>query len=338
MLAAPITSSVQADELAERNAIESTVRGLVARQDFTELEKIAASFLNGRARTSSGLWKIGLFDDAITYALRCSCSDDAFWDGAEESMKDWIRKYPESINAHLAYAHVLLEKGWSIRGLGYTNSVAPENWRPFHEQVEKARAFLMEHKEMGNWDPRWSNMIVGIANLQGISDVEYETLASAALDRHPDYYPLYFEIVLHHLPKWGGSADALENFAREAVARSHSKEGLGMYARVYWYASQSQYGNRLFQSSSVDWQEMKRGIDDVIKAFPDQWNINNFAKFACIAEDRGKTKELLDQMSGEPIQDAWGDDSIFENCRNWALAEQLEPEIDPGHQIIAPPP
>ena len=236
-------------------------------------------------------------------------------------MKGWISKYPESINAHLAYAHMLLEKAWSIRGLDYTDRVAPENWKPFHEQVEKARAFLVEYEEIGNSDPRWSNMIVGIANLQGVSEPEYEALANTALDRHPDYYPIYFEIMLHYVPKWGGSADALEKFAREAVARSRSKEGHGMYARIYWYASQSLYGNNLFQTSSVDWQEMKHGIDDVLKAFPDQWNINNFAKFACFARDREKTKKLIDQMSGDPIPDAWGDDTNFESCKAWALAE-----------------
>jgi len=334
----PMTSPASADELAERNAIESTVRELISNQDFAELEKIATSFLNDRARTSSGLWKVGLYDDAIANVFSCKCSDDAFWIGAEENMKGWIKEYPESINGHLAHAHMLLQKAWSIRGWGYTNTVAPESWKPFQEQVEKTRAYLMKHKEIGNSDPRWSNLIVGIANLQGISEAEYEALANAALSRHPDYYPIYFEIMRHYLPKWGGSADAIENFAREATERSRSKEGHGMYARIYWYAAQSQYGNSLFQSSSVDWPEMKNGIDDVLKAFPDQWNINNFAKFACIAEDKGKTRELLDQMSGGPIPDAWGNDAIFENCKNWALAEQLEPEIDPNQQISAPPP
>ena len=338
LLAQSITSSVHADELAERAAIGSTVRELVSRQDFAELEKIAASFLNGRARTSSGLWKIGLYDDAIADVFRCKCSNDAFWIGAEENMKDWIRKYPGSINAHLAYAHMLLEKAWSIRGWGYTNTVAPESWKPFHEQVEKARAYLMEHEKIGISDPRWNNMIVGIANLQEISETEYEALANTALERHPDYYPIYFEIMLHHAPKWGGSAAAIEKFARESVVRSRSKEGEGMYARIYWYASQSQYDSSLFQSSSVDWLEMKQGIDDVLKSFPDQWNINNFAKFACFARDKEKTKELIGQMSSEPIRDAWGNDATFEYCRDWVLAGQPGSENDSSHQIDAPPP
>lgn len=321
LLAQPMSSLANADEMAERDEIDRTVKRLLANQDFAELEKIATSFLNDRARTSSGLWKIGLYDGAILDAFHCQCTDEQFWNRAEENTKAWIRQYPESLNAHLAYAHMLLERAWSIRGWGYVNTVDPANWKPFQEYVEKTRAYLMEHKEIGISDPRWNYLIVDIANLQQIPETEYKALIGTALDRHPDYYPMYFNIMLHYEPKWGGSAEAIEKFARESVARSRSSEGEGMYARIYWYASQSLYGNNLFQSSSVDWLEMKQGIDDVLKAFPDQWNINNFAKFACFARDREKTKELIDQMSGDPIPDAWGEDTNFENCKAWALAE-----------------
>ena len=233
LFAQPMSNSANADEMAERDEIDSTVKKLLANQDFAELEKIAATFLKDGARTSSGLWKIGLYDGAILDAFHCQCIDEKFWIRAEENMKGWIRKYPESINAHLAYAHVLLEKAWSIRGWGYVNTVDPANWKPFREQVEKTRAYLMEHKEIGISDPRWNYLVVDIANLQQIPETEYEALIDTALDRHPDYYPMYFSIMLHYEPKWGGSAEAIEKFARESVARSHSTEGEGMYARIY---------------------------------------------------------------------------------------------------------
>ena len=321
LLTQQITSSASADEMAERKAIDETVYQLLANENFEELEKIATSYLASDARTSSGLWKIGLYDGAIIDAFHCRCTDEKFWNRAEESMKRWTARYPNSLNAHLAYAHMLLERAWSIRGWGYTNTVDPADWKPFHELVEKTRLYVHEHEEIGISDPRWNNLIVDIANIQGIPEVEFTALANAALNRHPDYYPTYFDIMVHYEPKWGGSAAAIEKFARESVARSHSIEGAGMYARIYWYASQSLYGNDLFRSSSVDWLEMKRGIDDVLRAFPDQWNINNFAKFACIARDKEKTKELIGQISSDFVLDAWGDYTIFENCKTWALAE-----------------
>ena len=76
----------------------------------------------------------------------------------------------------------------------------------------------------------------------------------------------------------------------------------------------------------------------MLKAFPDQWNINNFAKFACIARDREKAKELIDQVSGDPIPDAWGDGTIFENCKDWATLTEQPGSTNDSHQISAPPP
>lgn len=314
-------SSASAGEMAERKAIKENVYQLLASENFEELERIATSYLASKARTSSGLWKIGLYDGAIIDAFHCRCTDEKFWIHAEESMKRWAAQYPNSLNAHLAYAHMLLERAWSIRGWGYTNTVDQADWKPFHELVEKTRLYIREHEKNGISDPRWNFLIVDIANIQGIPEVEYTALASAALNRHPEFYPTYFNIMVHYEPKWGGSATAIEKFARESVARSHSIEGAGMYARIYWYASQSLYGNDLFRASSVDWLEMKRGMDDVLRAFPDQWNINNFAKFACFARDKEKTKELISRMSAGPVLDAWTDHTIFENCKTWALTE-----------------
>jgi hypothetical protein len=63
---------------------------------------------------------------------------------------------------------------------------------------------------------------------------------------------------------------------------------------------------------------MKRGIVDVLKRYPDQWNINNFAHFACLAGDRKETARLTALVT-EPIREAWAKDAtLFARCRDWA--------------------
>ena len=67
---------------------------------------------------------------------------------------------------------------------------------------------------------------------------------------------------------------------------------------------------------------MKTGINDVLKLYPDQWNINNFAFFACMAQDRPMTKALIDKIQ-TPIKAAWQyEDSVypdyFAHCTDWA--------------------
>ena len=45
---------------------------------------------------------------------------------------------------------------------------------------------------------------------------------------------------------------------------------------------------------------MRRGINSVLLEFPDQWNIQNFAVFACVANDVELTSDLLNLID-EPI-------------------------------------
>lgn len=62
---------------------------------------------------------------------------------------------------------------------------------------------------------------------------------------------MYFNAVDFLLPKWHGSNEAIEAFARKSVKTTAEQDGQGMYARIYWYASQTNYGMRLFTDSAV---------------------------------------------------------------------------------------
>jgi len=64
---------------------------------------------------------------------------------------------------------------------------------------------------------------------------------------------------------------------------------------------------------------MSKGIDDVLAKYPDQWNINNFAFFSCLAEDKAKSREIISKIQGGPISLAWFNDMRFYNaCKKWA--------------------
>ncbi len=62
---------------------------------------------------------------------------------------------------------------------------------------------------------------------------------------------------------------------------------------------------------------MKLGIDDVISVYPDQWNINNFALFSCLAKDKEMTGKLINMIQGEPIIKVWRDPKFFDYCKSF---------------------
>jgi hypothetical protein len=146
----------------------------------------------------------------------------------------------------------------------------------------------------------------------------FEALVEEGLKREPLYYQLYFAAVRFFTPKWGGDPTKIEAFADAAVARTQKDEGFSLYARIYWVASQYQYGSSLFSQTGVVWPKMKRGIHDVLARYPDQWNVNNFAYFACLAGDRDEAKKLIGMIKGPPSVQAWRRQENFSRCAAWA--------------------
>ncbi|PZV16403.1 MAG: hypothetical protein DCF22_05445 [Leptolyngbya sp.] len=49
------------------------------------------------------------------------------------------------------------------------------------------------------------------------------------------------------------------------------------------------------KESKVDWKKISQGFEDIVARYPDAWNLANYARFACLAEDKAKSKALLNQ-------------------------------------------
>jgi hypothetical protein len=123
------------------------------------------------------------------------------------------------------------------------------------------RAHLEAHKPSAAMDPQWYRVMNWVAKSQGWDFIEFADLLDEALAREPLYYDTYFSALEYLLPKWHGSAFEIEAFARDATDRTSAQEGHGMYARIYWYASQFQYGSDLFSDTLVEWPHMRKGVD-----------------------------------------------------------------------------
>ena len=299
-------------EQGVRDEIMAAVGDSLWNRRFDELEAMAAAFHARDARTPSGLWKLNYFYEGLRRFQKYMPRDP------DRQIDGWLAAKPESAAAHIGYAVMTLEQAWEIRGTGYASTVEPENWKPFHDAVERAGQHLMEYKAIADGDPHWYDAMLEVATLQSWDDAAFDALLHEGLDKEPLYYDLYFHATNRNLPKWGGSAEKVEVLARDALTRTRATEGSALYARIYWSADGGHYRGRLFKDSAVDWEEMRAGVDDVLARYPDQWNINNFARFACLAQDADKTYELIARIAGEPDPAVWGYGSLFERCKSWS--------------------
>ena len=241
-----------------------------------------------------------------------------FWFETDKTLKQWIADFPESPTPHLAYATMLLKHGTAYRGNGFAKTVKPENWKPFQKLIEQARRYLEKAKNIASRDPQWYTLMAEVAVYQGWPEKQFAFLLAEAFEKQPLYYDTYFWAVRYYSPRWYGSVAAIETFARNALKRTRAQEGYAMYTRIYWAASQVEFNETLFRESQVNWQKMKRGIDDILNKYPDNWNLNNLAKFACLAKDKEEAATLLGRIEHPLHRLVWDSPSFFYRCRNWA--------------------
>ncbi len=63
------------------------------------------------------------------------------------------------------------------------------------------------------------------------------------------------------------------------------------------------------------WPKMKRGFEDLMERHPkSKWNLNNFAKFACLAGDKQTFLKLRGQMGKDVIDAAWPENTSLDLC------------------------
>ncbi len=312
-----VSAPAAADELVAREQIMSEVAQLFRSEQFAALEVMAYSYRANKSRTSSGIWKLEIFYRGLSRVFDWNNSAEDYWAECERLSDAWLAAYPKSPTAQLARVALLTNRAWATRGTGYANTVKSEDWAPFFAIVDEAHDYLVKTKTTASSDPHWYTSMAEVATFQGWPAEDFAALIDEALDREPFYYNTYFMALNRYLPKWGGSAEAVERFAREAMERTSAVDGRGMYARIYWNAAYSHYKDNLFAGSDVDWAEMKRGFDDVLARYPDSWNLNQYGRFACMAGDSAKILELIDRIGEQQIEEAWPM-AYMDACRAWA--------------------
>ncbi len=311
ILLKPITSF--SGELETRSEIKNNVKALFYAGNYEQLNKIGSSYRDDKLRTSSGLWKLTLYSVGLSSIPNTKIKDSNYWLNLKKRSLKWLELDNKSSFAHLFYVDILINEAWMHRGSGWAYNVRKENWEPFYETIEEAKKYLIKNREINEVDPRWYEKMLTIAKAQSWDEGEFHDLLNEALNKYPQFYEIYFRAINYLQPRWHGSVEEIENFARYAS----KKNGNGMYARIYWYVSQAEFGNELFTKSKARWADMKLGIDDVISVYPDQWNINNFALFSCLAKDKEMTGKLINMIQGEPMIKVWRDAKFFDYCQSF---------------------
>lgn len=288
-----------------------------AAESYQVFEDWCSSYTQGKTKQLDGRWVIDLYLAGFEDYFTLETSKINSWDDDHQKVRKWRSMYPQSACAPIVEAGFWITYAWYARGGGYANSVTPEGWQLFIERLNKADNILEESKSLASVNPVWytAKIYTGLGLQKPKGDMISTLMSGLAV--FPDYFQSSFVMTLHLLPKWGGSWREIDAFVRAVVDTTEKTQKKMIYARLYWYVSQMGGSSaKFFDETLVDWHLMKNGFDDLIAFYPKSaWNLNNYASFACRANDKETYLALRPRITKRSFySEAWPSGLSMEIC------------------------
>jgi hypothetical protein len=182
-----------------------------------------------------------------------------------------------------------------------------------------ARSVLEKSKSYASANPLWYYEMLAVATLERWSYAKKQSLFDKAVKTHGDFDPIYVAMAVSLSPVWGGSLAQYHRFVDVAVDQTRPSEGEAMYATLYWNLSDLEPRKDPFRDLDIPWTRMKAGFVALLERYPEsEWNLHNFAAFACRAGDAQTFESLLPKLSEDAatrMRGAWRNAYTFEYCR-----------------------
>ena len=288
---------------------------LLMKGSYAELERASGNARKGAATISDGQPLLAALYGGTAGCVMGGCANrltDDLWKVRGQKLADWRKRYPDSVTAKVALASFPIQYGWYARGSGPSSAVSAEGGALFSERLGKAHKDLEGLDAAAKHDSGWFTAMLAVARLEGWPKARYDALYEAAAREHPLYLQIHFEGATYYSPQWYGSREELRSFTERAVGRTRDRLGESLYARLNWGPNTT----LAFVRGEIDWPRMRSGFERLIRDYPDPWNTNNYAKFACQAQDWPTVSKVMVLIDRKPIASAWFDDlKNYENCR-----------------------
>ena len=291
---------------------------MLLQSNFAGLEHAAAEARSKDLRIEDGQPVLAALYEGTA---GCPCANsltDELWQTRRQRLEAWTKQFPKSTTAHVALASFRVYYGWFARGNNYANSVSSDAWKSFEERVEQGRVALNSLEESDKHDEGWYAAMISVALAQHWPSERFDALYDEASRAHPKYLPIHFNAANYYAPQWYGSPRAYGRFVQRAMDLVGPPVDAELYARMNW----SQSTNTMFLDGTADWTRMKSGFEQMVKGYPDPWNVNNFARFACLAHDWDTVNVLAKSIGETPVAMAWWSDArYYFRCRDMALEQ-----------------
>jgi hypothetical protein len=315
---------VNADEMTARAELKSESAHLLEQGDIAAYDRRATELRRSGERTPAGIWKLSLFYKGPDN-WPAPQPDAPIWTRIEAQTEAYLREHADSPSAIVAHARMLVFHAWAYRGSGWGRDLSNSQRDGFNTYLERAREVLDQHREAGSGDPEWYSLRIQVMNGQSIDKATILSLAREALEHEPTYQPIDYVAANAFLPKWGGSAEQLQQFVALAVAKSSAAQGTQAYARIMFNIARADPEPvAALAQAGVEWPVLRASLREIAAAYPDLWNLNAERAMACLIGTQADYNAVLPRVSPGLISVAWFDSvSPWPECqRRQELARQ----------------
>jgi hypothetical protein len=314
-----------ASEIEARAALKSQAAQLLERGDITAYDQRASELRHTRERTPAGIWQLSLFYNGVD-DLPWKAPGAPVWARIEQDTDAYLQGHPDSASAVIAAAGVLVAHAWAHRGNGPGAQLDAEQRKGFGDHLDRARAILDAHRDARDSDPDWYALRILVMNGQGDDRSAILALAKEALGGEPTYQTTYYVASTALLPKWGGSAQLLQQYLSAVIARTSAQEGRQAYARIAFNIARND--PRPIQSLrelGISWPLVKSSLEEISAAYPDEWNLNAERAMACLIGTEPDYRASASRAGARLISVAW-----FDSQTNWPDCERRQRAAAPA--------
>jgi hypothetical protein len=285
-----------------------TIRDALNREDFDQLEQIAASARSEKSRFTGGDWKLRSFYLVIQGPGRLT-APDAVWTHHIERLQRWAAAKPASITPRVAIGSAYTRYAWKARGNGFANTVTADGWKLFQERIENARSTLEQAESFPMKDPQLYNALQVVALAQRWNRAQMDQLVQQGMALEPDYFYFYVAETNFLMPKWHGQPGDAENFAQSAADRVGGPEGDFIYFRI----AASENCCRSVQLPNLAWDRVKRGFAALEQLHGSTNRQRNVAAQMAVANhDREFAQQLFARIGNDWDAVVWGSKEKFD--------------------------
>lgn len=137
-----------------------------------------------------------------------------------ERLEEWGYAAKDSATAQLFCGQNFHWRAWEARGGRLAKDVSGGQWKLFGTWLDEAEAYLHRAKDLNPRDAEpWAALIGVHLGKSGASQAAAEAMLDQVHARHPSHLPAHLATLTHTLEKWGGSHDAMYEFARRITQR-----------------------------------------------------------------------------------------------------------------------